>query len=169
MRHSTFALLSLAASASANTTLTSGGCADPSGLDSCLAKSNDQASSCLNQARKDNSQVEVLACGCQNYVNNFNCYAANCWNKVWGCEYQQYMVEYFVNCATAKLDVPYFPAPGNVEAACSCNLGKVFMGVQSAIQESGTCSNNAQGSDPGSNLQRMQGCNCCQVSGALSR
>ncbi|KAJ9637614.1 hypothetical protein, variant [Exophiala oligosperma] len=72
------------------------------------------------------------------------------------------------NCATAKLPVPYFPAPDDATDACSCNLGKVHMAVVDAIQETATCSNNANSGDASSNVQQIQGCNCCEISGALS-
>ncbi|UKZ74503.1 hypothetical protein TrVFT333_002173 [Trichoderma virens FT-333] len=162
-------LLSTAAfAASDDFKLTSTGCADASGFDSCQKQANDQLSTCIAQADKDNSQTEILACGCQNYVDNYNCYSAFCWNRVWECEYQNYIVEYFLNCPIAKLPVPYFPTPNNVPNACSCNLGKVFFGYQDAIQETLTCSNNANSGDASSNLQQIQGCDCCEISGAIS-
>ncbi|KAF5682445.1 hypothetical protein FCIRC_4999 [Fusarium circinatum] len=162
-------LVGLAAiAAAADVTLTSSGCADASGFEKCQASANKKTSSCIAQARHDNSQVELLACGCQDYVDNFNCYAAFCWNRVWECEYQEYMVSYFMNCNIAKQPVPYFPAPKNAQGACSCNVGQVYLNIQDAIQQTGTCSNSANSGDAGSNLQKIEGCNCCEISGALS-
>ncbi|KAF5579272.1 uncharacterized protein FSUBG_13647 [Fusarium subglutinans] len=162
-------LVGLAAIAvAADVTLTSSGCADASGFEQCQASANKKTSSCIAQARHDNSQVELLACGCQDYVDNFNCYAAFCWNRVWECEYQEYVVSYFMNCDTAKKPVPYFPAPKNAQGACSCNVGQVYLNIQDAIQQTGTCSNSANSGDAGSNLQKIEGCNCCEISGALS-
>ncbi|KAI8716054.1 hypothetical protein NCS52_00898000 [Fusarium sp. LHS14.1] len=120
-------------------------------------------------ARRDNSQQEILACGCQDYVNNYNCYAAFCWNKVWECDYQEYIVSYLQNCPIAKLPVPYFPALKQAPSSCSCNLGKVYLAIHDAIQQTETCSDTSDSADAGSNLQRMQGCSCCEISGALSR
>ncbi|KAF5977253.1 putative membrane protein [Fusarium bulbicola] len=162
-------LVSLAAiAAAADVTLTSSGCADASGFEKCQASANKKTSSCIAQARHDNSQVELLACGCQDYVDNFNCYAAFCWNRFWECEYQEYMVSYFMNCNIAKQPVPYFPAPKNAQGACSCNVGQVYLNIQDAIQQTGTCSNSANSGDAGSNLQKIEGCNCCEISRALS-
>ncbi|KAL5604986.1 hypothetical protein FOVSG1_005133 [Fusarium oxysporum f. sp. vasinfectum] len=161
-------LVGLASLATADVKLTSSGCADASGLEKCQASVNKKTSSCIAQARHDNSQLELLACGCQDYVDNFNCYAASCWNRVWECEYQEYMVSYFMNCATAKQPVPYFPAPKNAPGACSCNVGQVYLNIQDAIQQTAMCSNNADSGDAGSNLQQIEGCNCCEISGALS-
>ncbi|RKL45776.1 hypothetical protein BFJ72_g3321 [Fusarium proliferatum] len=152
----------------ADATLTSSGCADASGFEKCQASANKHTSSCIAQAHHDNSQVELLACGCQDYVDNFNCYAAFCWNRVWECEYQEYMVSYFMNCNTAKQPVPYFPAPKNAPGACSCNVGQVYLNIQDAIQQTATCSNGADSGDAGNNLQQIEGCNCCEISGALS-
>ncbi|KAK0391550.1 hypothetical protein NLU13_1050 [Sarocladium strictum] len=163
-----FLALSLAVQGQAGTTLSSKGCADPSGLEKCQASANDQTSSCIAQANKDNSQRELLACTCVDYVSNYNCFASHCWNRVWECEYQDYMVGYFQNCLTAKTPVPYFPAPDNVPDACSCNLGRVYAALHDAIQESTTCSNNANSGDAGSDLQRMEGCNCCAVGGSIA-
>ncbi|KAK1255635.1 hypothetical protein MKX07_007894 [Trichoderma sp. CBMAI-0711] len=157
-----------ALAATGDATLTSTGCADSSGFESCQKQANDKLSSCIAQAEKDNSQQELLACGCQNYVDNHNCYSASCWNRVWECEYQEYIIDYFLNCPIAKLPVPYFPAPNKAPDACSCNVGKVFLAIQDAIQETATCSNNADSGDASSNLQRIQGCDCCEISGALS-
>lgn len=161
-------LSSAALAASGSVTLTSTGCADSSGFESCQKQANDGLSSCLAQAKKDNSQQEVLACGCQNYVDNYNCYSAFCWNRVWQCEYQNYVTDYMLNCPIAKLPVPYFPIPNDAPNACSCNLGKVFLAYNAAIQETATCSNNANSGDASSNLQQIQGCDCCEISGAIS-
>lgn len=168
---STALLLAVAAVAVADTlTLSSNGCVDASGFQSCQSTATSKTSACIAQAKKDSSQTELLACGCQDTIDNANCYAAHCWNQAYSCEYQEYMVSYFRNCPIAKLPVPYFPAPDNTQpAGCSCNLGRVFFAYNAAIQESVQCSSNSQGSDPGSNLQRMQGCSCCEVSGAFSR
>lgn len=157
-----------ALAATGSVTLTSTGCADASGFESCQKQANDQLSSCIAQAKKDNSQTELLACGCQNYVDNYNCYSTSCWNRVWECEYQEYILDYFLSCPIAKLPVPYFPAPNKAPDACSCNLGKVFLAIQDAIQETTTCSNNANSGDAASNVQQIQGCECCEISGALS-
>jgi hypothetical protein len=161
-------LSTVALAATSDVTLTSTGCADASGFETCQKTANDNASSCLDQADKDGSQTETLACGCQNYVDNYNCYSAFCWNRVWECEYQEYIVDYFIGCPIAKLPVPYFPAPNKAPDACSCNLGRVFLSIQDAIQESTTCSNNADSGDAASNVQQIQGCICCEISGALS-
>ncbi|KAK5991867.1 hypothetical protein PT974_05254 [Cladobotryum mycophilum] len=163
------ALLSTALlAAAASNPLTSTGCADPSGLQTCQNAANQKTSACIAQANKDGSQQEILACGCQDYVNNFNCYATHCWNRVWECEYQEYIISYLTNCPIGKLPVPYFPAPDNAADACSCNLGKVFLAVQDSILEAAACTNNANGPDPGTNLQVIEGCNCCEISGGLS-
>ncbi|PTB71722.1 hypothetical protein M440DRAFT_1395438 [Trichoderma longibrachiatum ATCC 18648] len=161
-------LTGVALAATGDATLTSTGCADSSGFESCQKQANDKLSSCIAQAKKDNSQQELLACGCQNYVDNYNCYSASCWNRVWECEYQEYIIDYFLNCPIAKLPVPYFPAPNKAPDECSCNIGKVFLAIQEAIQETATCSNNANSGDASSNLQQIQGCDCCEISGALS-
>lgn len=160
-------LATLAVGADVN--LTTAGCVDPAGLQTCQNDANKQTTACINQADRDNSQKELLACGCADYVNNYNCYAAFCWNRVWECEYQEYIISYLDNCPIGKLPVPYFPAPDDAPDACSCNLGKVHLAVNNAILQTATCSNNADSGDASANVQQIQGCNCCEISGALSR
>ncbi|KAL6362197.1 hypothetical protein LRP88_04274 [Fusarium phalaenopsidis] len=103
----------------ADVSLKSTGCADAAGFESCQSDADKKTTSCINQAHRDDSQKEILACGCQDYVNNYNCYAAFCWNKVWECDYQEYIVSYLQNCPIAKLPVPYFPAPKQAPSSCS--------------------------------------------------
>ncbi|OAR01648.1 hypothetical protein LLEC1_07656 [Akanthomyces lecanii] len=170
MRISMYTAIAVAAvSVTATVTLTKDGCVDASGFETCQSAVTKKTSACIGQAKKDGSQTELLACGCQDAVDNFNCYAAHCWNQVWGCQYQEYMVQYFRTCAIAKQPVPYFPAPNDAPAACSCNLGKIFLAFNGAIQESTQCSSKQNSGDASANVQAIQGCNCCQVSGAFSR
>lgn len=107
-------------------TLAKDSCVDASGFETCQNAVTKKTSACVGQAKKDGNGTELLACGCQDAVDNFNCLAAHCCNQVWGCQYQEYMIQYFRSCAIAKQPVPYFPAPNNAPAACSCNLGKVY-------------------------------------------
>lgn len=153
----------------ATVTLTKDGCVDASGFETCQNAVTKKTNACIGQAKKDGSQMELLACGCQDAVDNFNCYATHCWNQVWGCQYQEYMVEYFRICAIAKQPVPYFPAPNHAPAACSCNLGKIFFAFNGAIKQSAQCSSKLTSGDANANVQAIHGCNCCQVSGAFSR
>jgi hypothetical protein len=82
-------------------------------------------------------------------------------------------VEYLVGCPTAKLAVPYFPTPDNVPDACSCNLGNVYLAINGSIQQGSTCSVNASSTtitdNPFQSTQEIQGCECCEISAALSR
>lgn len=151
------------------TNLTTTGCVDASGLQQCQNALATEISDCLSRADADGSQLETVACGCDNYVGNYNCYATHCWNRVNECEYQSYITEYLVGCPTAKLPIPYFPTPDNAPDSCSCNLGKVNLAINTSIQEATTCSNNANGPDASANVQKIQGCDCCELSSALSR
>ncbi|KND93435.1 hypothetical protein TOPH_01889 [Tolypocladium ophioglossoides CBS 100239] len=163
-----FASLAGVVAQSATANLTSTGCVDVSGFESCQKDATAKASDCLATARKDGSELEIEACGCANYIDNINCAASHCWNRVNECEYQKYAVAYLRNCPIAKTPLPYFPAPDGAPDACSCNLGKVFLAINSTIQQGGKCSSSTGGADAFSNVQRIQGCECCEVSGALS-
>ncbi|PNY18341.1 Uncharacterized protein TCAP_07545 [Tolypocladium capitatum] len=148
--------------------LTSTGCVDVSGFESCQMDATAKGSACLATARKDGSELEVVACGCANYMDNINCAASHCWNRVNECEYQEYVVDYLRYCPMVKIPLPYFPAPDDAPDACSCNLGKVFLAINSTIEQAGKCSRDVGGTDAFGNVQKIQGCDCCEVSGALS-
>jgi hypothetical protein len=74
-----FVLLAVFSTANAVITLTSIGCADMAGFQSCQNGVTDAVYACNNAST---TQTETLACGCSNYVSNYNCYAAYCWNRV---------------------------------------------------------------------------------------
>ncbi|PMD45492.1 hypothetical protein L207DRAFT_481871 [Hyaloscypha variabilis F] len=160
-----FVLLAVCSTASAVLTLTSTGCVDAAGFQTCQNGVTAASYTCLNAST---TQTETLACGCSDYVGNYNCYSAYCWNRVNECEYQEYVVEYLVGCPIAKLPVPYFPTPDNAPDSCSCNVGDVYLAISSNIQQGGTCSTNVSNSSPDAAVQEIQGCECCEVSGALS-
>ncbi len=151
-----------AASALANLTTT--GCADASGLQTCLNTAAATAQTCTSSADANHSELELEACGCELYIDNFNCYATHCWNRVYECEYQQYITEYLRLCLVAKLPVPYFPAPEGAPDSCSCNLGNIYEAFNSSVTQGGTCINT-----DGDNLEKLEGCQCCELSGAISR
>lgn len=155
--------------ATAAVQLTTTGCVDPSGLQTCLNGVTATTTACLNQARVDDSQLETLACGCTDYVFRYNCYMAHCWNRVNECEYQGYIAEFLMLCPTAKRPVPYFPAPKGAPDACSCNLGDVLEAITDSITTGTSCTSNQNGGDAVEDVQRIQGCQCCEVSSAISR
>jgi hypothetical protein len=62
--------------------LTSDGCIDAAGFQKCQGVASVATAACMSHADADLSQTEALACGCTNYVENYNCYAAHCWNRV---------------------------------------------------------------------------------------
>jgi hypothetical protein len=55
---------------------------DSVGFQQCQDAATATTASCLGHADADLSQLETLACGCANYVLNYNCYATHCWNRV---------------------------------------------------------------------------------------
>ncbi|KAF8913233.1 hypothetical protein CPB84DRAFT_1841622 [Gymnopilus junonius] len=79
-----------------------------------------------------------------------------------------FITEYLVQCPIAKPPIPYFPIPDNAPDSCSCNLGKVNLAITSSAEQGATCSNNANGPDAASNVQEIEGCDCCELSSALS-
>ncbi|KAH8805028.1 hypothetical protein F5884DRAFT_884977 [Xylogone sp. PMI_703] len=160
-----FATALASVSAQSVVLLTSKGCANPSGFESCQAEATSAYNLCTDNADKDHDDKEKDVCGCVNYTDNYNCYATHCWNKVYECTYQEYVVDYLSNCVTGRLPVPYFPIPDNTPDSCSCNVGQVYLNAMQSIIESITCLGSA-GSIGG--LDALKGCQCCELSGALT-
>lgn len=161
--------LAIVSSSNALTNLTTTGCVDPSGLQQCMNAVSVQITACVNGAEADASQQEILGCGCANYIGNYNCYAAHCWNRVNECEYQTYITDYLAECLIAKPPIPYFPIPDNAPDSCSCNVGKINLAISASVQDASTCINNSDGPDAATNVQRNGGCDCCEISSSLSR
>ncbi|KAJ3495451.1 hypothetical protein NLG97_g3391 [Lecanicillium saksenae] len=126
-------------------TLSMAGCVDDSAMATCQAAASSEFNDCI--ARSGNQKTQLLACGCTNYIQNINCAASACWNRVYECNYQGYVTWYLANCPTAKTPVPYFPIPDGASDACSCNLGAVYLAISYSFQEATSCSNNAHGGD----------------------
>lgn len=98
---------------------------------------------------------------------NQNCYSTHCWNRVWECEYQEYILTFLLNCPTAKLPIPYFPIPDDAIDACSCDMGKIYEAITDSISQGATCMKNVNDMDGG--FERLGACGCCEISGAMSR
>lgn len=161
------AVLSMAAIAAATVNLTSTGCADAAGFQSCQSAANDKISACFSRTKGDG--IAQQGCACEGYILNYNCYATHCWNRVWECEYQEYIVAYLMYCPTAKLPVPYFPIPDNAADSCSCNVGKIYQAITDSISQGATCMKNVGGTDAILRGQEIGACGCCEISGAMSR
>ncbi|KAK9444580.1 hypothetical protein VB005_01643 [Metarhizium brunneum] len=159
-------LLSVAAIANAVGNLTSNGCADAPGFQSCQDAANEKINACFSKTKGDG--VAQQACACEDYILNYNCYAAHCWNRVWECEYQEYLVSYLMDCPIAKLPVPYFPIPDNAAGACSCNVGKVYKAITDSITQGASCMKNVHGADTIPRGDKIGACGCCEISGAMS-
>ncbi|KAK9235438.1 hypothetical protein V1525DRAFT_348345, partial [Lipomyces kononenkoae] len=140
-------------------------CVDPDGYTSCYNTASDVAFQCMNGT---DSNTLITACGCVEYVSVINCLATHCWNQVYSCEYQQLAIDYIRTCPHFDY-IPFFPPPDNAPAACSCNIGKVFLAVNETIGEVSNCDNAAAAvGDPGQSLQLQAACVCCGESASLS-
>lgn len=111
----------LAQNSASNYTITASTCVAPSAFTQCTSPIDSYLSSCIAQAGND--QNKILACSCVGTLRYLNCAMANCWNVVYGCEYQAIANIYDSVCANP---VPFFPAPDNAPGGCSCNLGYVL-------------------------------------------
>lgn len=142
--------------------LTSTGCADVSGFQKCQNDANEKSNACF--AKTGGDVAAQQACACETYILNYNCYATSCWNRVWECEYQSYIISYLLYCPTAKLPVPYFPIPDGAPDACSCNYGQIYQAITDSLAQGTTCIKNNQNS-----ILKAAACKCCEISGMQSR
>lgn len=145
--------------------LTSDGCADASAFQKCQDAATEKSNACF--AKTAGSLELQQGCACETYIMNYNCYAESCWNRVWQCEYQTYILAYMLNCPTAKLPVPYFPIPDGAEDACSCNFGQIYQDVQDSLTQGAACMKKVN--EGGVNALKMAACKCCEISGMQSR
>lgn len=145
--------------------LTSTNCADVSAFQQCQNNAVEKSNACFSKA---GGSVEAQqACACETYIMNYNCYATSCWNRVWECEYQSYIISYLLYCPTAKLPVPYFPIPDGAPDACSCNFGKIYQAITDSVNQGATCMKNVN--SQGLNPLKLAACGCCEISGMQSR
>lgn len=79
--HGLLVLASIGLASAQSQNLTSAGCVDVTGFQKCQDAATAATAACLSHADGDLSQTETLACGCTNYVENYNCYASHCWNR----------------------------------------------------------------------------------------
>lgn len=62
--------------------------------------------------------------------------------KVYSCEYQLFIQQYFAICPSAREPIPFWPAPDNAPNRCSCDLGKVLQTTLTARKEQVSCVRN---------------------------
>lgn len=129
--------------------ITASTCASSSGFTQCYNQVNSNYETCIASAGGDLDKS--LACACVGQLDELNCAMTNCWNVVYGCEYQQLANMYTANCASP---VPFFPAPDNAPGGCSCNLGYVLYNETNVEFEYKDCIT--------SDVDRNAGCTCCQ-------
>ncbi|KAE8443476.1 hypothetical protein EG329_001873 [Mollisiaceae sp. DMI_Dod_QoI] len=161
--------------AQAQFTLTSEGCVDPSGFDTCMGSvtttvqqcvsKNCQDGTCDNYNNCESSDANCYsACICGGYQNWINCAVGHCWNRGYSCEFQNYIIDAVQQC-DALLTIeypPYFPAPAGQPGGCSCQIGVIFGIVQEMQGDINKC--NTKGTGAAQNTD----CYCCGASKALS-
>ncbi|KAJ5370746.1 uncharacterized protein N7496_006838 [Penicillium cataractarum] len=150
----------------AQTNITANACADPSAFTSCTTQALTASTGCMNLCA--GNKICVLGCGCAMYQSYMNCVAESCWNQAYSCEYDELVAEYFLECPTATEPIPYWPAPDNAPAGCSCNLGKVLQSVLNAQKEYNSCITNNTSTSVIELSNKDTACGCCEVSAGLS-
>lgn len=210
---STAALLGFAQIAQAQTNITSHACASGSDYLSCNRKVADDWSSCIRNCNGNGNCIVDCGCSShQDYINcmaqtcwnqvsyasptqdsslSYNTLLCNVHQyskliniKVYSCEYQLFVQQYFAVCPSASEPIPFWPAPDNAPNRCSCDLGKVLQSTLTARKEQISCMKNVTNhsldkipSDLGdlSDLpngldiaDRATDCACCGASASIS-
>jgi hypothetical protein len=134
--------------------MTSDGCADPAGFDSCWAAANNEATSlftkCCTQSEcrdSNNCYTPDTNCAqtttCIAYALWIDCALSTCWNRVRDTilsrNYRCLTKHRFTDANTKNLAInavdscpianhlaPYVPAPRATPGYCSCNMGFVY-------------------------------------------
>ncbi|KAE9378938.1 hypothetical protein N431DRAFT_478054 [Stipitochalara longipes BDJ] len=153
-------------------TLTSDGCVDASGFDSCMSSVTASVQQCVqkncnggtcndyNDCGSNDSNC-YSACICGGYQSWINCALSHCWNRTYSCEVQDYIISAVQQCDFA-LSInypPYFPSPAGQPGACSCQIGIIFTFIEEMVANINKCT--SKGSSSAS-------CYCCGASQALS-
>ncbi|KAK0112675.1 hypothetical protein ONS95_014414 [Cadophora gregata] len=119
-------------------------------------------SSCLDNLERGNP------CVCQKRAEMLNCFGSYCWNFIYGCEYQETIRQFMLDCypdPVSKLEsVPFRPAPPEGPGVCSCNLESMEQDLTDVSSQYDTCID-IRKSD--SNTQEWD-CYCCSTSRTLS-
>ncbi|KAJ7642086.1 hypothetical protein FB45DRAFT_1000494 [Roridomyces roridus] len=153
-----------------NSTTPSGvGCVDPQGLVDCYNNNVAQATSCTADADKncDSDNRGLCLAGCANYqlAANVGCWLESCWNQVYGCEFQDTVIQYIdgADRVASSVSIPFYPPPDDAPGACSCNLGMVYEYMSEVAITSDPC-------DPsGGNTDLFNECQCCYFSSPISK
>ncbi|KAJ5337514.1 uncharacterized protein N7506_005536 [Penicillium brevicompactum] len=173
----------------------SSACADPEGFTSCYKDAETEYTNCVNNNCVGGSQACYKSCGgivtcmskqcpslgtncinaceCQRSAHQIDCASASCWNEVYSCEYQSIVADFFNLCTNPNYDaVPFWPAPDDAPAACSCNLGKIIKKEHFIALQMTECANNM------TNLNQLAtnkdiseygtACMCCGMSAIVS-
>jgi len=133
-----FAFLNLISEATSkyNDTIDASTCVDPGGYTACFDQVVTLSATCVKDAA---DAVQVMGCGCFGYSSQIACAASHCWNRVYGCEYQFLVANYFSLCNVASPPIPYWPAPENAPGGCSCALGLYTQALLNAYETSSEC------------------------------
>lgn len=149
-------------------------CADPSGMESCYADAESAWGDCINDNCRGQSIDCNNVCSCIRTQAEIDCAAAHCWDKVYGCEYQQTAGDIGTWCLNPDFsDIPFYPPPDNASGACSCNLGKLVTSIYQTSEEIDSCGR--KGEDILNTLTSNDeiqaftaSCICCSQSAQLS-
>ncbi|PVH88070.1 hypothetical protein DL98DRAFT_566439 [Cadophora sp. DSE1049] len=92
-------------------------------------------------------------------------------SQAYQCEYQQYAINYAGRCRPLS-PIPFFPTPSNVANDCSCNLGNVYLAINSTMLRGDACLKATKNQDSRVEskedaflmIEEGENCRCCQIS-----
>merc|ERR1711939_1182435 len=123
---------------------------------------NNLSSSCVNNLGHGSP------CVCQKRAEMLNCFGSYCWNFIYGCEYQesirQFMLDCYLDPVTELESTPFWPAPSEGSGVCSCNFEAMEQDLADVYSQYDACID-IRKNDP--SIEEL-GCYCCSTSRTVS-
>ncbi|KAH7417821.1 hypothetical protein BKA64DRAFT_652931 [Cadophora sp. MPI-SDFR-AT-0126] len=136
-------------------------CVAPAEYAACNKETLAAVDNCSSGLKRDTD--EYNECLCFNYAYLLNCEGQFCWNKVYGCEYND-LVELLLDSCGSDLvnsdEIPFWPAPADAPGACSCNNSAVDLENANLWSTTHEACSTGEVTDP-NDKNSSWNCNCC--------
>ncbi|KAH7309322.1 hypothetical protein BKA65DRAFT_519610 [Rhexocercosporidium sp. MPI-PUGE-AT-0058] len=97
-------------------------CVAPAEYEACNKDALISMDNCMSGKKRTVDAYNECFCFARTYL--LNCEGQFCWNKVYGCEYND-LVQLLLDACHPDLvktdDIPFWPAPANAPGGCSCD------------------------------------------------
>ncbi|KAK0124810.1 hypothetical protein ONS96_008691 [Cadophora gregata f. sp. sojae] len=136
-------------------------CVAPAEYEACNKDAWAKVDNYMNGKKRDTS--EYVDCFCFSNAYLLNCEAQFCWNKVYGCEYNDIAENLLSFCSPdlVKSDgIPFWPAPGNAPGACSCDNSATDLEMADIWSTTREACSTGEVTDP-NDKNSAANCGCC--------